>query len=92
MRSEFLALANSVRICETDFRNLLITKSVENDAFGLAIRVLDNDIIESGDAAKFMNALEGGSNDLLWLAFSRQHLTLSGILYVEKWARWVKPG
>lgn len=89
MRSEFLALANSVKVSDRDFENLLITKSVETDAFGLMIRVLGNEVMNSNDVAKFMSALEGGSNDLLWLAFSRQHLTLSGILYVEKWARYV---
>ncbi|KAH8550546.1 RAVE protein 1 C terminal-domain-containing protein [Umbelopsis sp. PMI_123] len=87
MRSEFLDLANSVKINESDFRNLLILKSVETDAFGLVLRVLDKDILESDDAVRFMNVLEGGSNERLWLAFNHQDLTLSGILYVEKWAR-----
>jgi hypothetical protein len=89
VRSQFMELASSVKISESDFRNLLITKSVETDAFGLVVRVLDKEILESGDGARFMNAIEGGSNELLWLAFTHQQLTLSGILYVDKWARLV---
>ncbi|CAO3662730.1 unnamed protein product [Umbelopsis ramanniana] len=87
VRSQFMELASTVKISENDFRNLLITKGVENDAFGLAVRVLDKEILESNDSARFMNAIEGGSNELLWLAFTHQNLTLSGILYVDKWAR-----
>lgn len=89
VRSQFMELASTVKISENDFRNLLITKGVENDAFGLAVRVLDKEILESNDSARFMNAIEGGSNELLWLAFTHQNLTLSGILYVDKWARSV---
>jgi hypothetical protein len=87
IRSEFLNLATSVKISEIDFRNLLIIKSVENDAFGLVIRVLNKDIMDKEYALKFISALEGGSNDLLWLAFNRQEVALAGILYVEKWGR-----
>lgn len=89
MRSDFLSLANTVKISEADFQTLLITKSVESDAFGLVIKILDDKMIDESTVLKFLNALEGGSNDILWLAFNRQQLTLPGILYVEKWARSV---
>ncbi|CAM0142758.1 unnamed protein product [Umbelopsis sp. WA50703] len=87
MRSDFLSLASTVKISEADFQTLLITKSVESDAFGLVIRILDEKMVDKANVLKFLSALEGGSNDILWLAFNRQHLTLPGIKYVEKWSR-----
>jgi hypothetical protein len=89
MRSDFLSLASTVKISEADFQTLLITKSVESDAFGLVIRILDEKMVDKANVLKFLSALEGGSNDILWLAFNRQHLTLPGIKYVEKWSRLV---
>ncbi|RUS22786.1 hypothetical protein BC937DRAFT_86993 [Endogone sp. FLAS-F59071] len=84
-----VALCDAVKLPQSVWGDLLITKGVEIDAFALGLRLLNEGLASKNDAERFIQALVDGCSTLVFLVFTAREKVSSITEHLHNWTKHV---
>lgn len=82
-----VALCDAVKLPQSVWGDLLITKGVEVDAFALGLRLLNQGLTSKNDAERFIQALVNGCSTLVFLVFTAREKVSNITEHLHNWTK-----